>query len=138
MTNVANTAALTTPRIAIAAILASKTNPRKTFDAKKLEELTASVKDHGVVQPVLVRPLKDGKYELVAGERRYRASKAAGLADIPATIRELTDEQCLQIQVIENLQRERSQGIRRRQGGREHCAAHRAHSRYQPAGRGLG
>lgn len=87
-------------------IVPSPTNPRKTFNEEKLKELTASVKDHGVVQPILVRTIKEGKYELVAGERRWRASKAAGLTEIPATVRELTDAQVLEIQVIENLQRD--------------------------------
>ena len=90
----------------INAIVPSPTNPRKTFNEAALKELTASVKDHGVVQPILVRVIKDGKYELVAGERRWRASKAAGLSEIPATVRELSDGQVLEIQVIENLQRD--------------------------------
>lgn len=87
-------------------IQVSKTNPRKYFDEKALAELTESVKKHGVLQPVLVRPLNgDGTFELVAGERRYRAAKAAGLKEIPAVSRELDDKQTLEVQVIENLQR---------------------------------
>lgn len=84
----------------------SKTNPRKNFDKAELDELTNSIREHGVLQPVLARPIAgNGHYELVAGERRYRAAVAAGLGYIPAMVRELTDEQALEMQVIENLQR---------------------------------
>jgi ParB family chromosome partitioning protein len=86
----------------------SKTNPRRTFDETKLAELAGNIRQHGVLQPVLVRPLPDGGegfYELVAGARRYRASQLAGRKTIPATVRELTDTQCLELQLIENLQR---------------------------------
>ena len=86
----------------------SKTNPRRTFDETKLAELAANIKLHGVLQPVLVRPLPDGEaglYELVIGARRYRASKLAARGTIPASIRELTDTECLELQLIENLQR---------------------------------
>jgi ParB family transcriptional regulator, chromosome partitioning protein len=86
----------------------SKTNPRRSFDEAKLAELAANIKLHGVLQPVLVRPLPeggDGFYELVAGARRYRASKLAGRKTIAASVRELTDADCLELQLIENLQR---------------------------------
>jgi len=86
----------------------SKTNPRTQFDQGKLAELADNIREHGVLQPVLVRPLPQGAvgtYELVAGARRYRASKLAGRESIPATVRELTDTQCLEMQLIENLQR---------------------------------
>src|SRR5271168_2810342 len=86
----------------------SQTNPRRTFDEAKLAELAGNIRQHGVLQPVLVRPLPDGEdgfFELVAGARRYRASKIAGQETIPATVRELTDMQCLELQLIENLQR---------------------------------
>ncbi len=86
----------------------SKTNPRRLFDETKLTELADSIRQHGVLQPVLVRPLPGGDagfYELVAGARRYRASKLAGWETIPATVRELTDTECLELQLIENLQR---------------------------------
>jgi ParB family transcriptional regulator, chromosome partitioning protein len=72
----------------------SKTNPRRTFDEAKLAELAANIRQHGVLQPVLLRPLpdsEDGYFELVAGARRYRASKLAKKETIPATVRELTD-----------------------------------------------
>ncbi|WP_161499864.1 ParB/RepB/Spo0J family partition protein [Rhodoferax sp. TS-BS-61-7] len=112
-------------RLALALIETSLTNPRKTFDAAKLQELADSIKASGVHQPVLVRPLPGSRledthldpatgkkrtvlptHELVAGERRYRASKLAGVADIPAMIRELTDDQVREIQIVENLQRD--------------------------------
>lgn len=82
----------------------SKANPRKTFEPKALEDLTASVKEKGILQPILVRP-QNGHFEIVAGARRYRAAKKAGLQEIPAVIRELTDDQALEAMVIENLQR---------------------------------
>ncbi|MFA5941387.1 MAG: ParB/RepB/Spo0J family partition protein [Sinimarinibacterium sp.] len=90
---------------------ASKTNPRKRFDKAAADELTESVKTHGILQPILVRPAKTagadgrGPFEIVAGERRYRAAKAAGLAHVPAIIRQLSDVEALEMQVIENLQR---------------------------------
>lgn len=85
----------------------SKTNPRKIFDAHKLQELTDSVKARGVLQPILVRvQLRGKKYEIVAGERRYRAASAAGLELIPAVVKTLEDKDVLEIQMIENLQRE--------------------------------
>lgn len=94
-------------QIPLAALRESKTNPRRHFDAKALDELAASIAAHGVIQPIVVRPLNGGDtFEVVAGARRYRASKLAAVIDIPARVRELTDEQVLEIQVIENLQRE--------------------------------
>jgi len=85
----------------------SPTNPRTSYDDKATAELAESIKTHGVLQPVLVRPFgKPGKYQLIAGSRRYKASEIAGRPTIPATIRELTDDQALEIQIIENLQRE--------------------------------
>lgn len=102
----------------LGAIATSPTNPRKTFDAGKLQELTASIKASGVHQAVLVRPLPAARvpdtahlsprpeYELVSGERRYRASVAAEVATIPAMVRPLTDAEVLEIQLVENLQRD--------------------------------
>jgi len=86
----------------------SKTHPRGYFDQAKLAELAENIRQHGVLQPILVRPLPEGgadSYELVAGARRYRASKLARRESIPATVRELTDTQCLELQLVENLQR---------------------------------
>jgi ParB family chromosome partitioning protein len=87
----------------------SKTNPRSHFDEGALAELAANIKEHGVLQPVLLRPRPNGvseTYELVVGSRRYRASKLARRETIPATIRELTDTQVVEIQLVENLLRE--------------------------------
>src|SRR6201988_1105600 len=100
--------ASTTQDIPLNRIQESKTNPRRTFDDAKLAELAANIRQHGVLQPVLVRPLpdsEDGFFELVAGARRYRASKLAKRETIPATVRELTETECLELQLIENLQR---------------------------------
>jgi ParB family transcriptional regulator, chromosome partitioning protein len=80
--------------------------PRLAMDKSNLEELTSSVREHGVLQPILVRPEPGGRYELIAGERRWRAATAAGLEVIPALIEEIDDETALEIAVIENLQRE--------------------------------
>jgi len=94
--------------IPLAKIRESKTNPRKQLDESKLAELAENIRQHGVLQPVLVRPLPEGEadtYELVAGARRFRASKLAKRESIPATVRELTDAQALELQVIENVQR---------------------------------
>jgi ParB family chromosome partitioning protein len=80
--------------------------PRLSFDETSLEELAASIREHGVLQPILVRPLDGGSYQLIAGERRWRASKAAGLDTIPALVEEIDDDTALEISIIENLQRE--------------------------------
>jgi ParB family chromosome partitioning protein len=80
--------------------------PRLAFDETSLEELAASIREHGVLQPILVRPLDDGEFQLIAGERRWRASKAAGLATVPALVEEIDDDTALEISIIENLQRE--------------------------------
>jgi ParB family chromosome partitioning protein len=80
--------------------------PRLAFDETSLEELAASIREHGVLQPILVRPLEDGEFQLIAGERRWRASKAAGLATVPALVEEIDDDTALEISIIENLQRE--------------------------------
>jgi ParB/RepB/Spo0J family partition protein len=80
--------------------------PRLAFNQETLDELTASVREHGVLQPILVRPTGPNRYQLVAGERRWRASKQAGLATIPALIEEIDDDTALEISIIENLQRE--------------------------------
>lgn len=94
----------------ISKIRPSTTNPRKHFDEKSLSELTESIRKHGILQPILVReaetPVSGGPiYEIVAGERRYRSAKDAGLKEIPAKILVLTDIEAVEIQVIENLQR---------------------------------
>jgi len=80
--------------------------PRLAFDQATLDELSASIKEHGVLQPILVRPLADNEFQLIAGERRWRASKAAGLDTIPALVEDIDDDTALEIAIIENLQRE--------------------------------
>ena len=80
--------------------------PRRYFDPSSLQELVASIKLHGILQPLLVRPLPQGGYELVAGERRYRAATEAQLSEVPVVVKELDDESALAISLIENLQRE--------------------------------
>lgn len=84
----------------------NKEQPRKTFDQQALQELAKSIETNGILQPMLVRPMEDGTYQLVAGERRWRASRLAGLTTVPVIIREMSDEQAMQISLIENLQRE--------------------------------
>lgn len=87
-------------------ILPNSHQPRKNFDEAALNELSDSIREHGVVQPVVVRPLDDGFFQLIAGERRWRASQRAGLYRIPAVIREAGDHDALELALIENLQRE--------------------------------
>ncbi|MGD9866709.1 MAG: ParB/RepB/Spo0J family partition protein [Hyphomicrobiales bacterium] len=91
--------------VPIAQIKASKLNPRREFREQDLGELAASIRQRGLVQPVVVRPAPDGGYELVAGERRWRAAQRAGLHQVPAIIRTLTDKEALEIAIIENVQR---------------------------------
>jgi ParB family chromosome partitioning protein len=80
--------------------------PRRYFDPQAMKDLVASVRQHGILQPLLVRPLSTGEYELVAGERRYRAATESGLTEVPVVIRELSNQEALQLALIENLQRE--------------------------------
>ena len=80
--------------------------PRMVFEPQALDELAASIREHGVLQPILVRPLGPNTYQIVAGERRWRASRLAGLETIPALIEEIDDDTALEIAIIENLQRE--------------------------------
>lgn len=87
-------------------IIPNKDQPRKTFDEGALQELADSITQHGVLQPLLVRPLATGGYQLVAGERRWRASRMAGLKEVPVVVKELTDVETMEIAIIENLQRE--------------------------------
>lgn len=92
--------------LSINEIVPNKDQPRKTFDEIALQELSDSIKQHGVLQPLLVRPMLTGGYQLVAGERRWRASRLAGLKEVPVIIKELSDTQAMEIAIIENLQRE--------------------------------
>lgn len=97
---------VSTSTLNINEIIPNKEQPRKTFDQTALEELADSIRQHGVLQPLLVRPLPNGAYQLVAGERRWRASRLAELKEVPVIIKELTDTEAMEIAIIENLQRE--------------------------------
>jgi ParB family chromosome partitioning protein len=91
--------------IDIASIIAGEDQPRRVFDKESLSELADSIKEHGILQPILVRP-RGGDYEIIAGERRWRAAKLAGLDLVPVIIREIDDIQAAEISLIENLQRD--------------------------------
>jgi len=97
----------------------NRAQPRKAFDTDSLRELADSIREHGVLQPLLVRPRAEGGYQLVAGERRYRAARLAGLEEVPAVIRELTDSQAMAAALIENLQREDLNPMEEAQGYRQ-------------------
>lgn len=95
-----------TVTLKVSEIEPNKDQPRTDFDDKALSELAESIALHGVLQPLLVRPLVYGGYQIVAGERRYRASRMAGLTEVPVVIRELDDKETMELALIENLQRE--------------------------------
>lgn len=84
----------------------NRDQPRKTFSDEAIAALADSIREHGLIQPILVRPLDTGGYQIVAGERRWRAARMLGLDEVPVTIRELNDSEAMQIAIIENLQRE--------------------------------
>jgi ParB family chromosome partitioning protein len=92
--------------VRISAIEPDKNQPRKHFDKEALEELAASIKEHGLIQPIIVAPIGGERYRIIAGERRWRASRLAGLEEIPALVREYTAQEISEISLIENLQRE--------------------------------
>lgn len=87
-------------------IVPNPNQPRKSFDQTALEELAVSIKNYGIIQPIIVCPVGDGKYQIVAGERRYRASKIAGMNNIPVLKMILTAKQIKELSLIENLQRQ--------------------------------
>lgn len=95
-----------TVTLKISEIEPNRGQPRREFDEKALAELADSIREHGLIQPILVRPILGGGYQIVAGERRYRACRMAGLTQVPVTIRELSDEETMELALIENLQRE--------------------------------
>ncbi|MBD2364948.1 ParB/RepB/Spo0J family partition protein [Anabaena minutissima FACHB-250] len=95
-----------TNTVAINKIHLPPSQPRRYFDEHKLEELSRSIKELGILEPLLVRPLPGGDYELVAGERRYRAATMAGLTEVPVVSREMDDKTTYQVRLVENLQRE--------------------------------
>lgn len=97
----------------------NKSQPRKNFDITALNTLADSIRQNGVIQPLLVRSMPDGTYQIVAGERRWRAAKMAGLTEVPVLVKELTDLQAQQIALIENLQRENLNPIEEANGYKE-------------------
>lgn len=105
--------------VKISEITPNKEQPRKDFDQAALEQLADSIREHGVIQPLILRPVSTGGYQIVAGERRYRASRMAGLTEVPAVIRELSDIETMEIALIENLQREDLNPIEEALGYRE-------------------
>ena len=92
--------------IALKDIQTNPYQPRKEFSEEKITELANSIKEHGIIQPIIVRKSPIIGYELLAGERRFRAAKLAGLTNIPAIIKEVTDDEMMKQAIIENLQRE--------------------------------
>ena len=92
--------------IAIDRVQPGKYQPRTQMNDEALEELAASIREHGVMQPILVRPIDGGRFEIVAGERRWRAAKRAGLAEVPALVKAVPDQSALALALIENIQRE--------------------------------
>ena len=93
--------------------------PRKTFDDETLAELSASIAEHGLLQPIAVRPKPSGGYLIVAGERRWRASRMAGLTEVPVIVKDVTDEQAMELALVENLQREDLDPVEEASGIRE-------------------
>ena len=108
----------------ISEIEPNKNQPRKDFDENALAQLADSIAEHGVLQPLLVRPMTNGGYQLVAGERRWRASKMAGLSEVPVVVQEMTDTEAMEIGLIENLQREDLNPIEEALGYRELIDSH--------------
>lgn len=94
-----------TNQVSLKEIFPNKNQPRKVFDQEELEGLAASIKEHGVLQPLILRKTQDG-YQIIAGERRYRAAKLAGLDKVPVLVKDISDQQADAISLIENLQRE--------------------------------
>ena len=107
-----------TNKILIKDLSRNKFQPRKHFNKESLEELTISIKEQGVIQPIVVRPDKanNGKYEIIAGERRWLASQNAGLHEIPVVVLEINDEKSLEFAIVENVQRQDLNGIEEAQG----------------------
>ena len=91
--------------IAVSKLIVNPFQPRKIFNEEALNELAESIKEHGIIQPIVVRK-KEKKYEIIAGERRFRAAKLAGLKEVPAIVKEMTEQQMMEVAILENLQRE--------------------------------
>ena len=115
---VVDRAARTPRRLPVAYLRPNPSNPRKAFGAADLDDLTASVRERGVVQPLIVRPVPGARdaYEIVAGERRWRAAQKAGLHDVPVLIREASDKEALELAIIENVQRADLNALEEAQG----------------------
>ena len=114
-----NTDAASTSVLAISDIEPNRDQPRKQFDPAALADLADSIREYGVLQPLVVRPMTDGSYQLVAGERRWRAARMAGLSEVPVVVRELSDVQTMELALIENLQREDLNAIEEAAGYKE-------------------
>ena len=118
-TSVPSTHGLGIELIALDKLIPGRFQPRHRFEEEELADLVASIKEKGVLQPLLVRSISNGKYEIIAGERRYRASKEAGLSEVPVIVKDFSDKETLEVALIENLQRqdlnplEEAQGYRR-------------------------
>ena len=102
----------------VSQIESCRNQPRKNFDQEKLEELAESIRQHGVIQPLTVRKLSSGYYQIIAGERRWRAARMAGLAEVPAVVIEADDRLAMELAMIENLQREDLNPMEEAQGFR--------------------
>jgi ParB family chromosome partitioning protein len=102
--------------VPLAALKPGRFNPRRNFAEAQLEELAASIRERGLVQPLVVRPSSGDTYEIVAGERRWRAAQLANLHDVPAVVRTLTDREAVEIAIIENVQREDLNAIEEGEG----------------------
>ena len=102
----------------ISQIESYQNQPRKNFNQEKLEELAESIRQHGVIQPLTVRKLASGYYQIIAGERRWRAARMAGLDEVPAVVIEADDQKAMELAMIENLQREDLNPIEEAEGFR--------------------
>jgi len=111
-----------TTTIPVAALDPNPHQPRKVIDEAELEHLTASVREHGILQPLVVRP-RGTRYEIVAGERRFRAAQAAGMGQVPAVVRDVPDEQMLELALVENLQREDLDAIEKAESFKAYLAS---------------
>lgn len=92
-------------QVPIEHVVRNPRNPRRTFDEAELQELASSIRQHGIVQPVVVRTIAGGQYEIIAGERRWRAAQLAGFAEIPVIVRDVDDRTALELAIVENVQR---------------------------------
>lgn len=106
-------------KLRVSEIEPNRNQPRKYFSGEAIAALAQSIREHGILQPILVRPLPTGSYQIVAGERRWRAAKMLGLSEVPVTIKEMSDIETAQIAIIENLQRENLNPIEEAEGYRD-------------------